>query len=91
MRSISFTTELHIGDKVERWITVCDVMAIGRCVSGPLRKRFNFALREAGRNNVQVRAGYRGQMTYEPYTSYYGELGGVNLQVMRQRGGYDRY
>lgn len=86
---VDFTVEFMVGNTTERRIVQCDVMSIGACVIGPLRRRYNRALRHANRD-VHVAASFYGQQAREPYTSYSGEIGGVNGQTMRRRGSFDR-
>lgn len=88
MRMVKCVTTLVIGDTVSQRIVECDVMKLSSAVRGPLSRRFNAALRDAGKD-VQVAASYTGQLAGPPYTIYSGELGGVNKRVMRRRGSYE--
>lgn len=91
MRTVDFVcrVESHKADGnrtliAERAFPAQSVMEIG-VVRSWVRRTFNKALREAGRD-VIVNARYRGQMEVSPFHSYAGELSGVNGRTMRVSG-----
>lgn len=71
----------------ERRFEQQSVMKIG-IVRTWVRKAYNRALREAGRD-VIVSARYQGQMKRAPHTIYTGLLSGVNGETLRHDGGLE--
>jgi hypothetical protein len=87
---IDFVITMLVGEDRQIINTSCDVMKIGQVVRGRARKLFNHALKRAGKD-VQVAVSVWGQQARPPYTSYDGELGGVNGQLLRKKGMFEAW
>jgi hypothetical protein len=97
MTMIDFEIIVCVGDDRRIINTSCDVMMIGQAVMmigqavrGRARRLFNHALKRAGKD-VQVAVSVWGQQSLPPYTSYDGELGGVNGQLLRKKGMFEAW